>query len=170
MKKLFSVSLVLALVLAMLAGCGLADQVKQLTKDKDITSGDLTLTVPGLYVDLAETVDNDALSFVYGMGDTAVLGVRETRADVQNVMPDTDTAREYAELFIEANGVEAEVSEKDGIVTFTYSASAGNQSFTYLCGAYANDNSFWVVQAYCYTENFEDNKSDFWDILKSVKV
>lgn len=170
MKKLLSVALILALVMTLFAGCNVAEKLGEISKDKELTFDDLSLTVPGLYLDLTETVGNDALSFVYGIGDTAVLGLKEARTEVTAVMPEVDTAKEYAELFLDANGVETEITEKDGIVTFTYSASASGQNFTYLCGAFANDENFWVVQAYSYTENFKENEADFWNILKSVKV
>ena len=170
MKKLLSLSLILVLVISMFAGCTLANKLEEVVNDKELTFGDLKVTVPGLYVDLTETVGNDALAFVYGIGDTAVLGLKETRSEVTSAIPEIDTAKEYAELFLEANGTDGEVTEKDGIVTFTYNASASGQEFTYLCGAYANDENFWVVQAYCYSKNFKENEADFWNILKSVKV
>ena len=167
MKKLLSVSLVLAMLLVMLAGCNLAEE---LSKGKQVTSGDLTMTVPALYLDMKDAVKNDALAFVYGIGDTAVLGVKESRAEVLAALPDVDTAMEYAEIYVKANKVDADVTEKDGIITFTYKASSGGHEFTYLCGVFANDTNFWVVQTYCYTEEFTKNEADFWDILKSVKV
>jgi len=167
MKKLISLALVLVLLVSMLSGCALT----QLLGDKELTFDDLTITVPGIYLDLASAIDNPDLAFLYGFDDTAVLGVQESVGDVQDAFGlKVRTAKDYANVYISVNNLAATVVEKDGLVTFTHTADVDGQSFTYLCAAYANAEHFWMVQAYCYTENFEKNEADFMECLKSVKV
>jgi hypothetical protein len=80
------------------------------------------------------------------------------------------SAKDYADLYIRVNKLSTSVVEKDGLVTFTYTAEADGQSFTYLSAVFANAEHFWLVQTYCYTENFEKNEADFMECLKSIKV
>jgi hypothetical protein len=167
MKKLFSLGLVLVLLVSMLSGCALT----QLLGDKEITFDDLTITVPGMYLNLLNVANNPDLAFLYGFEDTAVLGIQESVGDVQDAFGlRIRSAKDYANVYISVNNLAATVVEKDGLVTFTYTAEVDGQSFTYLSAVFANAENFWLVQTYCYTENFEKNEADFMECLKSVKV
>ena len=167
MKKLISLGLVLVLLVSMLSGCALT----QLLGDKEITFDDLTITVPGMYLNLLNVADNPDLAFLYGFEDTAVLGIQESISDVQGSFgTKVRSAKDYANLYISVNKLASTVVEKDGLVTFTYTAEVDGQSFTYLSAVFANAEHFWLVQTYCYTENFEKNEADFMECLKSIKV
>jgi len=167
MKKLISLCLVLVLLASVLSGCVFS----QLLGDKELTFDDLTITVPGMYLDMVSIADNPDLAFLYGFNDTAVLGIQESVSDVQGSFGTTvRSARDYADLYISVNKLSSTVVEKDGLVTFTYTADIDGQSFTYLSAVFANAEHFWLVQTYCYTENFEKNEADFMECLKSIKV
>ena len=167
MKKLISLCLVLVLLASVLSGCVFS----QLLGDKELTFDDLTITVPGMYLDMVSIADNPDLAFLYGFNDTAVLGIQESVSDVQSSFGTTvRSARDYADLYISVNKLSSTVVEKDGLVTFTYTADIDGQSFTYLSAVFANAEHFWLVQTYCYTENFEKNEVDFMECLKSIKV
>ena len=167
MKKLISLCLVVVLLASVLSGCAFS----QLLGDKELTFDDLTITVPGMYLDMVSIADNPDLAFLYGFNDTAVLGIQESISDVQASLGSKITsAKEYANLYVEVNKLDATVTEKDGLVTFTHTADVDGQSFTYLCAAFANEEHFWMVQTYCYSENFEKNEADFLECLKSVKL
>ena len=167
MKKLISLCLVLVLLASVLSGCVFS----QLLGDKELPFDDLTITVPGMYLDMVSIADNPDLAFLYGFNDTAVLGIQESVSDVQGSFGTTvRSARDYADLYISVNKLSSTVVEKDGLVTFTYTADIDGQSFTYLSAVFANAEHFWLVQTYCYTENFEKNEADFMECLKSIKV
>ena len=167
MKKLISLCLVLVLLASVLSGCVFS----QLLGDKELTFDDLTITVPGMYLDMVSIAGNPDLAFLYGFNDTAVLGIQESISDVQGSFGTTlRSAKDYADLYIRVNKLSTSVVEKDGLVTFTYTAEADGQSFTYLSAVFANAEHFWLVQTYCYTENFEKNEADFMECLKSIKV
>ena len=54
MKKLISLCLVLVLLASVLSGCVFS----QLLGDKELTFDDLTITVPGMYLDMVSIADN----------------------------------------------------------------------------------------------------------------
>ena len=177
MKRLLSVSLILVLVLSLFTGCKMMTIMKEIADGKELTFDDLSLTVPSQYVDLTHTVFVHSLVFVYGNGDSGVMGMKEAVSDLNKDLflkpdekPEINTPKEYAELFLKANNLDCEITRRDDIVTFTYTASNDGHEFTYLCGVFANTENFWVVQTYCYSENFTKNEAEFWNILKSVKV
>ena len=168
MKKLIPLGLVLVMLVSILSGCSF----RELLSDKELTFDDLTITVPGTYVNMKLLTNNPDLAFVYGIGDTAVLGIQETIVDVQNAVGyHVETAADYAmEYIIQNRLMDARTQTTDGIVNFTYTAEVEGQSFTYLSAAFVNDEHFWLVQTYCYTENFEANKADFWECIQSVTL
>ena len=167
MKKIVSISLVLIIVMSLFSGCNVAEK---LTGNKEISCEGLTMEVPKLYLDMTETLKRDSIVFVYGNNDSAVLGLRESKKDIDTYFDDVETATDYAEVFVSSNGMSTTVKQKDGLPTFTYTATSDGKEFTYYCAAYASDDYFWIVQTYCYSENFSDNEADFLEMLKSVEV
>ena len=127
------------------------------------------MTLPGLYVNLSDQEYAAEFDFVYGYKDVAVLGFQQDRASLESSFTDL-TARKYAELFVEAAELTSTVTEQDGLVLFDYSATANDVDVTYLCSVYMSDTSFWVIQFYCPTADFAENKSDFLSYLKTVQV
>ena len=167
MKKILSISLVLIMIMSLFSGCNIAEKI---AGNKEISHEGLTMEIPTLFMDLSSIVDNDSITFIYGLDDSAVVGIRESREELAEYYDDLQTAQDYAEVFIAANELDATVSEKDGLPTFTYEATVDGEAYTYLCAAFSNEEDFWVVQTYSFSKSFSDNEADFWKMLKTVEV
>ena len=165
MKKGFFALIALLLVISM-AGCSITDIIGT----KTVTCDDLTVQVPGLYMDLMGGVNNDAVEFLYGNNTGAVMGIKESISEVVGASFPEVTAKDYLRMFMNANEVLGTITETDGIVNFTYTATVDGESFTYICAAFKGNENFWAVQAYCKTPDFEKNQATLWEIIKSVKI
>ena len=163
MRKLLSYFLICAVVLSILCGCSQATPPQTITKDE------LSITLPGSFQDLSHEDFAQGMEFLYGSSNVSVMSTKEDRAALQAVLPDL-TAKEYAALLIESNGLSATAEERDGLITFRYSATTENTELTYLCGVFTSEAAFWTVQAYCPTADFSKNEAVMLEILKSVAI
>lgn len=166
MKKIIAIVLTLTLALSALCGCSALEDV---IADQTITKDALTITFPGYYLNLSDEDYAEGMEFLYGFGNAAVMAIKEDRATLEAILPNL-TAKDYAELFIESNNLTGTAEEKDGIVTFRYTADASGTEFTYICAVFMAQTDIWTVQAYCPTSELAKNEADMWKILSSVKV
>ena len=156
MKKFLLLVLVLSLCLA---GCG----AKVTTAPHSFE--DLTIRIPVDYINLSDEEFAQGLDFVFGLDPVAINGLREEKATFQAYGLELDLQR-YGELLMLSNQVSTELTEKDGILHFSYASG----EFTYVVTLHENDTAFWTVQAYCPTEEYDKVKNDIWEILSSVTV
>lgn len=158
MKKCVTFLLVLVLLCTVLTGCGN-------TKSTTYTHDDLTITLPADFIDLSAENFAAELSFIYGLDPIAVNGLRESKATFTAYGLDMDLER-YGQLLISSNNVQAKLEQKDDMLFFTYASNG----FTYVVTLWETEEAFWMVQAYCPTENYNKVKNDIWKILNSVTV
>ncbi len=163
MKRYLGSALALVLVVALLCGC------TQLLPDQTVACGELTITIPGVFLDLSSQAFASEFEMVYGLGDQAVSILKEPVSDLTPYYPDID-AQAYAKLAVESNGLDSGVEMVDNIPTFTYTAEAEDMDFTYLVGVFQSDTYFYMVQCYCYSENFEKNEASMWEQITSVTI
>lgn len=156
MKKWIALFLVVSLCLT---ACG-----DKLTLDPR-THGDLTIGIPEDFIDLSQEDFAAGLDFIYGLDPMAVNGLREEKAVLAAYGLDLDLQR-YGELVIKGNNVESALSQRDGILTFTYEANG----YTYLVTLWETEAAFWTVQAYCPTADYARVQDQMWQILSSVTV
>ena len=156
MKKVLLLVLVLSLCLA---GCGKKSEAASHTFQ------DLTIQIPADYINLSDEEFAQGLDFVFGLDPVAINGLREEKATFQAYGLELDLQR-YGELLMLSNKVSTELTEKDGILHFSYASG----EFTYVVTLHENDTAFWTVQAYCPTEDYAKVKKDIWEILSSVTV
>ena len=166
MRKFAAWILVLMLLAGTLTGCGnhplgLSPQVLQ--------CADLTITLPGHFLDLGDKDYARGLPFVYGFGDTAVMGLKEPRSVLDPYLGESSTAA-YAKLFLEVNKLNVPVEENDGLTLFRYTQQTQGVQISYLCAAYMGKENYWIVQTYCASEDMDKLESDFLEILRSVQV
>ena len=166
MKKLIALVLILALAVSALCGCSALEEV---ISDQTITRDVLTITFPGYYLNLSDEDYAEGMEFLYGFNNTAVMGIKEDRATLEAILPGL-TAQDYADLFIESNNLATTAAEKDGFITFRYTANASGTEFTYICAVFMAETDIWTVQAYTPTAVLEKNEADMWKILTSVKI
>ena len=153
--------LALLLVLCLLAGC--SDQPSQ-----RVSCGELSMELPASFTDLSSDPSAAGLSFSYADEDTGVCGVFENKAYLQIYIPGLD-AQGYGELFVESNGLSSSVEAIDGIPRFSYTVE-GNPSIRYLCGVFESGENFWVVQAFCAAEDFDEKADQLWEYITSVTL
>ena len=156
MKKTLALLLFLALLVSF-SGCGQSSAT--------YTFEDLSITLPAEYIDLSGAEFAGDLTFLYGLEPITVSGLRESKSTFTANGLDVDLEY-YGQLLISANKVNAKLDQKDGILFFTY-ASGG---FSYVVTLWETEEAFWMVQAYCPTENYNKVKNDIWQILNSITV
>ena len=160
--KTVKVFVALLLVATLLCGCAALQQ------EQTVTCGELSITLPNSFEDWSDDPSADGLSFSYANTRVGVCGVFESKEYLQAYIPDLD-AKQYAELFVETNGLTSTIEVVDGIPSFTYTAE-GSPTFQYLCGVFESGENFWVVQTYCILEDFEEYQGDMWNYIASVSI
>lgn len=156
MKKVLLLLLVFSLCLA---GCG----AKEVTAPHSFV--DLTIRIPTDYVDLSGEEFAEGLDFVFGKDPLAVNGLREEKALFEAYGLELDL-QTYATLLQRSNNTASNLTEKDGILTFTYESG----DFTYVVTLWETQDAFWTVQAYCQSVDYDKVRKDIWEILSSVTV
>ena len=159
MKKHFSLLLAVLMLCICLAGC----VAKETTAPHSYE--DLTIRIPADFPDLSDADFAQGFSFVFGLDPIAVNGLREEKATFRAYGLEPDI-RQYGEWILAANHVSAELSQKDGIWTFSYPSG----DYTYLVTLWETRDAFWTVQAYCPTVDFPRCEQEMWQILSSVTV
>ena len=151
------------LVVCCLCGCA---KIDTLTEDQTLTFMDLTITLPGYFEDRLHKDYTAKDTFMYGVYEITVTGVREDKA----LFDEVPKLEEYGNLLITNNNLTSTLQQEEGLTTFTFSLMDGKTSFTHLAAIYEGSESFWLVQISCKTENFEDSRESFLTYLKSVTV
>lgn len=164
MKRSFAALLLLAMMLGF-AACGGTNG----SNTQTVTVQDLTVTLPGRYINLSHNEYADGTQLLYGYGTAVVMADREERAGFEADYPDLN-AYGYANMFVITNDLVSTVENRDGLVTFRYEKTVNDRSFTYVCGVYRGKTHFWTVQAYCPTADLTSLESEFMAILKSVII
>jgi hypothetical protein len=167
MKKFIAIILCLTLSLGVFCGC--ESVLNDVVPPQTVTVDDMTMTLPGYFINWSKEDWAKDFPFVYGFNSSAVLGVKEEIASLEASFPGL-TAKDYADLFVEYNGLTSTVTEEDGLVTFSYTATSDGTIITYKCGVLKGQKNFWVIQCYCAQSDLSQFEADFIEILKSVKV
>ena len=153
----------LLLICCVLCGCS---KIDTMAEDQTLTFMDLTITLPGYFGDRTNPDYATDGTFLYGIYEITVAGVREDYA----LFDEVPELEEYGNLLIQGNSLTCELEQTDGLTTFTFSVDDGGSSYTYLAAVYAGTEAFWLVQAGCKTQNFQDSRETFLGYLKSVAV
>ena len=114
-------------------------------------------------------MSSDEAAFVYGYENIVVMATWEDAATLEAYVPGLD-ALQYAQLFVQTNQLDSDVTEQDGIPVFTYTVTGEDTSLTYLCGVFQSEARFWVVQVYCPASQFAECQEQMHAILSSVTI
>lgn len=163
MKRLFGLFAVLLFTAALFTGCAGGE------KEKAFTCGELSITLPAIYKDLSQQDYAADFDFLFGLPTEAVLGFKQARASLESDRPNL-TAKDYAQLFIDAAELSCRITEQDGLITFTYTATADGTEVTYLCSAFMSETNFWILQFYCPSNIYAQHEEDFLRYLRSVRM
>ncbi len=161
MRKLLCCVILLLLTASLLCGCGVVTE-------QTVTCGELQLTIPTTFIDWSADSAADGLAFNYAGSKVGICGTFEDKATLLELVPDID-AKTYADLFVQTNGLTSPVELVDGIPRFSYTVE-GDPSATYLCGVFESESNFWVVQAYCEIDDYEDCKAEMWKYILTATM
>ena len=162
MKRLLSGLLALVLTLCLWAcSPGMPEQT--------VICGELTICLPASFLDLSDQHYDKDLVMVFGYKDVVVSASREPATELKAQIPGID-AEEYAKLVVQTNGIDAQVENKDGIPTFTYTMGEGENAFTYLAAVFVSEKHFWLVQCFCPADVFGQHHRTMWNYLTTVKT
>lgn len=156
MKTQIRLIALLAVLCLIFCGCAKEDQV--------VTVQELTITVPGDYIDCSMEDYAASYTMVYGSKTGAVMALKELRSTFAEYGMENMSVMEYAELLKEGYQLDTALVESNGMVSFTFE----NQGNTYLAGAFATEDAFWLIQAGCPSGNFNSQKETLQKILNSV--
>ena len=154
MKK---VLLLLLIVSLCLSGCSAKETTAPHTHE------DLTIRIPTDYIDLSGEEYAQDLTFIYGLAPVTVSGLRDDKSMFTEFNLDLNG---YGQLILEINNLSSQLTEQDGIPTFTYEANR----YTYLVTLWETEDAYWTVQAFCPTADYEAAKDQMWEILASIKI
>ena len=152
-----SVFLILSLV-----SCGLFagnDDPKTFSKEG------MSITLTGRFSE--ENVSGQ--TFTYASDTYVVLGLKETFESLESKGGAELSLFRYAELVLEANGLEREIHEEDGLTYFDYTAEADEQEYAYLACVFRSEDAFWLVQFACRSDMFEESMPAFVSWAKTVE-
>ena len=151
------VLLLLLIVSLCLSGCSAKENTAPHSHE------DLTIRIPADYIDLSGEEYAQDLTFIYGLAPVTVSGLRDDKSMFTEFNLDLNG---YGQLILDLNNISSQLTEKDGIPTFTYEANG----YTYLVTLWETESAYWTVQAYCPTTDFEAAKDQMWEILTSIKI
>lgn len=160
MKKVVSIVVVFVMLLGLLCGCA---------SEQQFTKEGLTITLNSTFKDESTSSYAEGKAFFYTSRSCAVMGIRDDRAQLETLLGEL-TLEEYGNLIIELNDLDGTMSQRDGLWTFTYTASVDNADYTYLSAVYEAADSFWTVQVYCGTDNYGKLADTMFGYLKTVTV
>lgn len=156
MKRCASALLSLVIALCLLGGCAHS-------ANTEIICGDISLTLPGAFMDLSKESYGAETDFLYGRGSLIVLGLSEKKESLNQM-----TLEQYTQLLIAENKRTCTPEKRNGGYCFTYEASVGEQMYTYVTATFEDQENFWIVQCYCPREDYGNTQTAIAAILAQI--
>ena len=154
--------LLLGALLVFCCACG-----GETTRERTVTHGDISLTIPGHYQDYFNFSDYEEFEFAYGFGELSVFGEHINNADLDGWNP---SPYELAENFVYGNAIDSEVEEMEGIVTVYYEFDGEELLWSSLAAFYQCSDGYWVVQCTCPAEVYREMEQTLLNILITVET
>ena len=147
------------LVLCLLTGCS-----DNYPEGLTFTCRDLTVTLPGDFIDLSgDGIAKDA-DFLYGRKTLIVMGLSEKKADLKEM-----TLEEYTAYVIQGNQLTCTPQRSGDGFLFSYETPVEGDAYTYVIATFEGHTNFWILQFYCPTANFSENKPEIDIILEGIR-
>lgn len=131
-----------------------------------------TFSKAGMSITLDEGfMERELISYtaVYESVDIAVFALKEEFSLFEGTGYGANTTlKEYAELVIEANGIDCRVTTEGSLTGFRYEKEAGGKEVTYCAYVYKSSDAFWLVQFSVVSSQYEKNKDKIADFAASV--
>jgi len=160
MKRRFLAVLCLFLAVCLLVGCD------SYPEGNSFTYQDLTITLPGDFEELYKGTASKDADFFYGRDTLIVMGLSEKKSDLKPM-----SLEEYTAYVIQGNELTCTPERSGTGYVFSYEATVSDtSSYTYVVTTFAGDTNFWILQFYCPTEKFHENKAEIDMILEGIKL
>ena len=157
-RRIFVCVLVL---MCLLSGCTDRDQYPT---GINLSFQDISLTLPGDFVDLSgEKYVEDAV-FMYGRKSLVVMGLSEKKDSLK-----AKTLVEYTDSVIRGNGLSCTAIQSGDGYLFTHEKPLGGTTYTYTIATYEGTTNFWILQFYGPTESLQENQPEIDIILESIR-
>ena len=148
----------LLVILCLLSGCD------NYPEGRSVTHKDLTLILPGDFLDLSgESYAEGADSF-YGRNRLVLKGLSESKSALQKM-----TLAEYTAHVISGNGLTCTPTASGDGYLFTYEAPVGDTVYTYTTATYEGQENFWILQFYCPKDTLSENQPEIDIILEGIQ-
>lgn len=164
MRKLFSITLILALMLTLFAGCSLSTKIKGLVKptEKTFSKSGMSITLTD---DFAEK-EHISYTSVYESKNIAVYTLKE---EFSLFGGEDYSVKEYAELVIKANMLTSVIETRDGLTYFEYEKEVNGKDFHYYAFVFKADDAYWMIQFACNQDDTSELESDIFKYAGTVK-
>ena len=129
-----------------------------------VTHKDLTLILPGDFLDLSTESAAEGADFLYGRYTLVFKGLAESKNVLKKM-----TLEEYTANVISCNALTCTpVRSGDGFL-FTYEANIGDTVYAYTTATYEAAENFWILQFYCPKDKLEENQPEIDIILQGIQ-
>lgn len=78
------------------------------------------------------------------------------------------SVKQYGQMVIQSNGLQASLKIQDGITYFEYEGSSGNNTFHYIATVFKGPDAFWLIQFGTETKNADALRDEIFAWAKTV--
>ena len=147
----------LLVLVCLLGGC--TDPV-----GRAVTHKDLTLILPGDFLDLSGETAADGADFLYGRYTLVFKGLAESKSNLRDM-----TLTEYTAYVISCNQLSCAPAPFGDGYLFTYEANVGDTVYSYTVATYEARENFWILQFYCPKDTLAENQPEIDIILEGIQ-
>jgi hypothetical protein len=162
MKKILKV---LSIVLLITIICGCSQIAKVNTKEYSVDELKITMA-DGM-------VEKSAVGYTKYLEakDYSFALVKETFEDYKNAnleINENSSVKEYMEFVLDANGINSDLIENNNLIYTKYTKTISSNDYFYMVFGYKSDDSFWIVNLYCFEKDKDNYENTFIEWAKSV--
>ena len=159
LKKLILMAGMSVMLVVSLCACG--------AEPMTITEEGMTITLTDEFTE--STMEN--ADWYYESDSVLVMGIMETRDELEEAGLEVNSLRDYAEAVIDTNNLPASVSVKDGgdYMYFEYNMIIEDVEFSYLSCVYKDVDRYWMINFACFTDEYDELKDSFFEWADSVE-
>ena len=147
----------LLVLVCLLSGC--TDPV-----GRAVTHKDLTLILPGDFLDLSGESAAEGADFLYGRYTLVFKGLSESKSQLKEM-----TLEAYTAYVISGNQLTCSPAAFGAGYIFTYEANVGDTVYSYTVATYESQENFWILQFYCPKDKLEENQPEIDIILQGIQ-
>ncbi len=171
--KCTSIALVAALTLSLTACDGQKDsntdntetqEAEVVTEPKLFKKNGLNITLTSDYIQSP----NDSYTFYFSNPYSICIGLEEKKADLKSTNISAKSLNDYANIVMEKAGITAEITDYNNSKLFKWNKKINDTDYSYIGYVTESDDSFWLIQFACLSEEYADYESDFIKCFDSI--